>query len=380
MPATGQPHIWCNASPGIRLPAILRVLDRVVSESDGITATLSASRGVELPPTLPRGVARAERPIDLRQTMDKFVAEIRPKLAVFAGSDVMPAAIDACVSAGTATILICGETQTQSGLRRRWSDFRLRNRLRRVDHVFAASSRDAHHLRRLGADPERIEILGPLEEGTQSLPCDEREWDALADLMTARPVWLAAMVRKSELPAVEEAQRAASRTSHRLLLIAVPESASDGPAMAEWFREQGWQTGLRSAGADPDPDNQVYVADEEGELGLWYRLAPISFIGASLSPSEGGGHDPYGPATLGSAIVHGPHVTQFTSEFRRLGEGGGTRSIRDGAGLGAAVAELLSPDRAARQAHRAWEITFQGAEASDRVVGMIRRLIDERVA
>ncbi|MEM0948470.1 MAG: glycosyltransferase N-terminal domain-containing protein [Pseudomonadota bacterium] len=380
MQADRSRHIWCDVSPGIAMAPVLHLLDRIIAENRGVTVTLTAARGTDLPADLRPTVSYADRPIELRQSMEKFIAENRPQVAVFAGSGLMPSAIDACASAGTATVLVCGDTQPLSGLARRWKEFRLRSRVRRLDHLFANSSKDAQHLRRLGAEADRIEILGPLEEAAPVLHCDEQEWDALASLMSARPAWLAALALKSELPAIEEAQRAASRMSHRLLLIVVPRTPNDGPAMARWFQEQGWQTGLRSDGAEPEPEIQVYIADEEAELGLWYRLAPISFIGSTLTAAEGGGHNPGAPAALGSAILHGPYVADFEREFGRLSEGGGTRLVASGAQLGSAVSEFLSPDRAAKQAHRAWETTFQGAEASDRVVSVVSRLIRERVS
>ncbi len=375
MPGAQEPRIWCNASPGIPLPAILRLLERLVTECNGATASLTVSRGLVLPKAPAPGIVPLDRPAELRQAIGRFVAETQPRVAVFAGSDVMPVAIDVCSADGIATVLICGDTHPRSGLRRHWSDFRLRSRVRRVDHVFAHSAQDAQHLRRLGAPPDRIEVLGPLEEGMPTLPCNEEEWKVLADMTAGRPVWHASMIRQTELDAVEEAHRTASRTSHRLLLIVTPDDIQDGQRVRDFFDDRGWQARLRSDGDDPDSDTQVYVADEPGELGLWYRLAPISFIGASLADGDGGGDNPYGPAALGSAIVHGPAVSQFNEEFARLAGGGGTRCVADGAALGVAISELLSPDRAAQQAHRAWEVTFQGAEASDRVIKVIGRLL-----
>jgi 3-deoxy-D-manno-octulosonic-acid transferase len=55
-------------------------------------------------------------------------------------------------------------------------------------------------------------------------------------------------------------------------------------------------------------------------LGLWYRVAPISLVGGSLQPI--GGHNPFEPAALGSAILHGPYVTNFVDIYQRLSEAG----------------------------------------------------------
>ena len=44
--------------------------------------------------------------------------------------------------------------------------------------------------------------------------------------------------------------------------------------------------------------------------GVIYRIAPIVFIGRSLV--EHGGQNPIEAAKLGAAIIHGPHVWNFS--------------------------------------------------------------------
>jgi 3-deoxy-D-manno-octulosonic-acid transferase len=60
-----------------------------------------------------------------------------------------------------------------------------------------------------------------------------------------------------------------------------------------------------------------------GELGLFYRLAPIVFMGGSLI--EHGGQNPIEAAKLGAAIVHGPHVFNFSDIYDALDNAGGAR-------------------------------------------------------
>ena len=55
----------------------------------------------------------------------------------------------------------------------------------------------------------------------------------------------------------------------------------------------------------PPPAEGVWIADTLGELGLWYRLGQVAFIGRSLVP-PGGGQNPLEPARLGCAIATGP--------------------------------------------------------------------------
>jgi 3-deoxy-D-manno-octulosonic-acid transferase len=84
-----------------------------------------------------------------------------------------------------------------------------------------------------------------------------------------------------------------------------------------------------------------------GEMGLWLRLAPVSFVGGSIAPL--GGHNPFEAAALGSAILHGPATANFGPAYRALDATGGARTVADGAGMGRVLVKLME-DEAARAA------------------------------
>ena len=78
---------------------------------------------------------------------------------------------------------------------------------------------------------------------------------------------------------------------------------------------------LRSREELPTAATDIYVADTMGELGLFYRLAPIVFMGGSLV--EHGGQNPIEAVKLGASIVHGPHVFNFADVYEALDSAGG---------------------------------------------------------
>ena len=64
-----------------------------------------------------------------------------------------------------------------------------------------------------------------------------------------------------------------------------------------------------------------------GELGLIYRLAPIVFMGGSLASR--GGQNPIEAIRLGAAIVHGPHVWNFSEIYQSLDAAHGAQLVAD---------------------------------------------------
>ncbi|MHC0052280.1 3-deoxy-D-manno-octulosonic acid transferase [Actibacterium sp. D379-3] len=242
-----------------------------------------------------------------------------------------------------------------------------RGLLRRFRHVFATTADLAGMLRKQGIAEARIEVTGDLCATSPPPPCNETERDNLARLLAGRPSWLAASTSPAEDLTVVAAQAAAARRAHRLLLILVPDDAARGSDLAHSLRREGWRVALRSADEEPEEETQIFVADTEGEMGLWYRLAPISFLGGSLDPQAGGGIDPAPAAGLGSAILHGPRTDGHDKLYARLDAAMAARTVRDAPGLARMLATLIAPEKAAELAHNAWEVSSAGAETTDRI-------------
>ena len=183
------------------------------------------------------------------------------------------------------------------------------------------------------------------------------------------------MTQPAEVALVLQAHRAALRLAHRLLLILVPDRPADGDAAAADIATAGMLAARRSAGESPDDATQVYLADTRGEMGLWYRLSPVTFMASSLEPGHGG-RDPYEPAALGSAVIYGPNVGHHLDAYARLLAVGAARLAGDAASLSGALSHLIAPDRAAAMAQAGWQIVSAGAEVTDRITDLVLDTLD----
>ena len=246
--------------------------------------------------------------------------------------------------------------------------------LNRFSLVHAQDRKSANNLEKLGLSSERIEVTGTLKEGSSALPFNEAEREDLAEAIGRRGTWLAASTHPSEEDFVAEAHGEILKRAPRMLLIMAPRHPERGPAIARLLRDNGWRVALRSADDPLLPDTEIYVADTLGEMGLWYRIAPISLVCGSLMPI--GGHNPFEPAALGSAILHGPHVANFRDIYERLTAADAAIQVRDPVEITAAVTRLLAPDRTATMAHAAWEVCSSGAQVTDRALEMIEGQLD----
>ena len=156
----------------------------------------------------------------------------------------------------------------------------------------------------------------------------------------------------------------------------MPEHPSRAAALAQTLNRAGdFVVAERSREQKPQTDVEIFVVDNPAEYGLWYRLAPVTFLGGTLM-GKGPVRNPMEAAVLGSAILHGPKTGQYGPVFGRLGAARATRAVASATGLGDALGDLLAPDRAARLAQAAWSVASDGAEVTDLVLHRIRAIMD----
>lgn len=362
---------WLHAPGPDPARAMLELARRLVDE-DGISVLLTC------PDPLPTraGLLIEKPPVDTPAEVRAFLDHWRPEVAVFSDGELRPALLHDAIERRLPLIMVGARTPCFPRERDGWFPGLMRGLLAEFRAILTLDEAAARAFRKSGATPDAVSVAGKLEEESAALPCLEAEREMLARQFATRPVWLAAALPESEEAAVIAAHRAALRLAHRLLLIVVPQDPIRSRPLAEKMeREEGWTVAQRSEEEEPDPETEVYIADSATEFGLWYRLAPITFMGGSLA-GQGCARDPLEAAALGSAILYGPRPGAFGSTFGRLGAARAARAVGSATDLGEALGDLLSPDRAARLAQAAWAVASDGAEVTDRVMDLIRRTMD----
>ncbi|MCV2872418.1 3-deoxy-D-manno-octulosonic acid transferase [Defluviimonas sp. WL0050] len=323
----------------------------------------------------PKGAITDLCPPDNQTAIHAFLDHWRPDLCVLAGGSLPPVLI--CeTDRRNIPLMLVNIRMTQAGERAwRWRRGMVASLLSRFRRIMAQDPDSAARLRRLGGRLAQIDVAGRIEETTEPLTCSETERSSLAELLMARPIWLVAGCTEAEEDAVIAAHAHAMRLAHRMLLIVAPADPARAGPLAERLRQVGWMIAERSREEEPDPEVQAFVADGEEELGLWYRLAPVTFMGGTLI--EGGpSRNPFEPAALGSAILHGPYPGPYPDAYARLTEARAARRVDSGATLAEAVGEMIAADKAAILAHNAWAASSGGAEVAERVAQAVFEALD----
>ncbi len=357
--------VWLHA-PTLEAAQGLVQLAAKLAEEDGVATLLTGPEAAQL----------IAAPADLPAEVKAFLTHWHPDLIVLADGEIRPALLFEAETRAIPAIVVDGREPSLSRGRDGWFPGLLRGAVQTLAHVFALDETAANAYRKAGA--KQVQVSGRMEEISAALPCHEGERAMLADLLKARPVWLAAEIPKDEEAAVIAAHRAALRLSHRLLLILVPENPDRAPQLAaEIERDEDWMVACRALEQEPEAETNVYLPDSRDEFGLWYRLAPVTYLGGSLT--TGARRTPLEAAALGSAIIYGPRPGAFGAVFGRLGAARAARAVGTATDLPEALGDLLAPDRAARLAHAAWVVASDGADVTDKVLVQIRLLLKEKV-
>src|SRR3982075_1297059 len=339
------PLVWIHgASVGEVLAAAaliekLRALNlRILLTSGTVTsATIVAKR-------FPADVIHQYVPYDAPRYVARFLDHWRPSLALFIESDLWPNLILASAARRLPMVLINGRMSHRSfpRWRRGWST--ISALLGRFDVCLAQSQIDAERFAALGS--RNVVTTGNLKLDVPAPPADPAKLERLMAVTRGRPIIVAASTHPGEEDILIEAHRTLAGFFPSLLSVIVPRHPNRGEAIARTVAESGLTPALRSHEEMPTAVTDIYVADTLGELGLFYRLAPIVFMGGSLVPH--GGQNPIEAVKLGASIVHGPHVFNFSDVYEALDNAGGARRADTQEALVKQLGHLLA-DPAARE-------------------------------
>ncbi|RNF35134.1 3-deoxy-D-manno-octulosonic acid transferase [Paracoccus methylarcula] len=311
-----------------------------------------------------------------RAAMRRLIRRAEPFAVLLLGTELPAALIVSAVELGIPVIM--GEARFDRS-EARWS---LRAGMRRellgmVSTLFVTDI-DSHHLaRRIGIAPGKVSMTGPVAEIHDPLPCNEAERSTLAELLGGRHSWLAACVPPSEEDAVLGAHLAALHQSHRALLFLVPTDPDRIIPLQERFEQNGLIVARRDLDEEPDEEVQVMIAETNAELGLWYRLAPVTYMGGTLSGDDELTRHPFEPAALGSAVIHGPFTRRFSTEWQQLDGGNAARLVPGPEALADSVAELTRPDLVADLAGNAWTVSTGGAGVAMQITSAVLDALED---
>jgi 3-deoxy-D-manno-octulosonic-acid transferase len=253
-------------------------------------------------------------PVDTAFAVRRFLAHWRPDLVLWVESEFWPQLLWQIQDRAIPALLINARISESTAKNWQRTPRSIASLLATFSAIYAGSSGDAERLRSLGA--KNVRDAGNLKYDADPLPCDDAQLAILRDEISARPAWLAASTHANEEEHVAMIHAALVQQFPDLLTIIVPRHAVRGDEIAAMIRSHNIVLSQRSKNEAIASDTGIYLADTMGELGLFFRLSPVVFLGGSLIPH--GGHNPLEPARLGCAVITGPHTHNFDEIMQKM--------------------------------------------------------------
>jgi len=264
---------------------------------------------------LPKGVIHQYVPIDTPMATNRFIRHWKPDLAFWVESELWPNLILAARMYYCFMGIINGRMSERSlAMWQKYSGIS-QPMLSYFSVVFPQSEADGERFIKLGVPTRQVLPMGNLKYDGAPLGCNEEELLKLSSVIGIRPCWLAASTHPGEEEMVLAAHKVLTATRRNLLTVIVPRHARRGAEIAKILASHG-PVALRSRGDTITEATQFYIADTMGELGLFYRLCEIGFIGGSLVPH--GGQNPLEAARLSCCVITGPHTHNFTDMYEEM--------------------------------------------------------------
>lgn len=358
--------IWAHGASVGEANSALVLLARLLADAPDahvLLTTGTVSSAQVMAARLPDRAFHQFAPVDLPDVAARFLDHWRPDAVLWMESELWPNQLTALARRGVPAALVNARMSARSFRRWRRVPGAVAAMLASFRTVLAQSPDDAERLRQLGAPG--VTCVGNLKFSAELQPVDELALTELRRVVGTRPVWLFSSTHAGEETLAAQVHQALANELPGLLTIIAPRHPPRGDAIYDELTGLGLRVARRSAGETPGPEHDVYLADTMGELGLFYRLAPLACMGGSFVPH--GGQNPVEPAQLGAAVLYGPHMFNFSQITEQLETAGGALRLAGPEALAPAVRRLLG-DAAARD---------QLAAGAARVAADNRRIVDD---
>lgn len=319
-------------------------------------------------------------PLDFSWSTRAAMRRIRPALLVLAELELWPNLIDSASRRGVRVAVVNGRLSQRSFHGYRRITPLVRRLLRQIDLLAVQNEAYAVRFRALGAAADRVCVTGSLKfDGAQTDRNNPKttQLRSLAGIAATDRILLAGSTQDPEEQIVVETYEALRPTHPDLRLILVPRHPERFETVARLLQHRGLAF-IRRSELDrqpPRPEVRVLLVDTIGELGAWWGVADVAFVGGSLG--NRGGQNMIEPAAYGAAVCFGPNTKHFREIVEALLARQAAEVVHDGAELTAFVRRCLTdPPYAATLGEQARRLVESQLGATPRTLERLMTLVD----
>lgn len=245
-------------------------------------------------------------PLDTPQIVERFLDFWNPDIGLFIDSELWPNLI---TQAAERFKIYNVNARLSEKSAKRWEKFDtlIKYMYGKFTKIMPCSELDYDKILKF-APKEKLKFIGNLKFTAESLSPGEG-LEALKKEFENNFVILLASTHSGEEEVIIPQIASWVASEEKIKIVVAPRHVRRGEDVLKICTENNLKAGLRSERAD-HASCKVYIADTLGEMGIWYRIASMAFIGGSLVKI--GGHNIIEATKLKCPVVVGPYTHNFT--------------------------------------------------------------------
>jgi len=244
-------------------------------------------------------------PCDFTFCINKFLNHWQPSIGIFIESEIWPNRIN-LASNRFKISLLNARMSDRSFARWKFCKGLISFCLSKFSLILAQSKEDRLRFEQLGA--KNAIYAGNIKYSITPPKVNSKNLDTIKDEIGNRCVLLAASTHEGDEEFILNCYENLKKDNPELLLIIAPRHPIRAEQISNLIENKGFVCSRRTKKDPITPKTDVYLADTIGELGLFYSLANVSFIGGSL---KNGGHNILEASFFKTFIIFGPDMSNF---------------------------------------------------------------------
>ena len=308
--------VWVHCASVGEIQSALPLINRLIREIEAnfliTTGTISSYQIIK--DRIPAQVYHQYIPIDLNRYNKKFLNYWKPDLVLWFESELWPNILLLLQKRNIKHLIINGRMSEKSFQKWKYFPNTIRKILSGFDLCIAQSKEDSNKFKYFGVG--NVTELVNIKYFAPKLEVDSHQLELLSNLFKGRNIWLAASTHEGEESLVAEIHINLSKKIPNLLTIIAPRHPNRRKSIEKMLIDKKLDFTIRSRSKIPNIKTDIYLADSIGEMGLWYSICKIVFLGKSVIGK--GGQNPIEPSLFGCAVVCGSNVENFSEVVNEL--------------------------------------------------------------
>lgn len=372
------PLVWVHAASVGEAQSSLILIDALAEKNLSVLVTTGTVTSAHLmEQRLPSYAFHQYMPLDHKQWVKQFLNHWKPDFVLWMESELWPNMLLSIKDRKIPAVLVNARLSEKSF--RWWNTIPASGKylLSSFARIFAQSEKDAGRFHAIGA--KNVLVTENLKYSATPLPYDDTALTTLKTALGTRKLWVYASTHQGEEELACNTHKKLKEQWPDILTIIVPRHPDRREEIAAVCFENGLKYTLRSQNtALPAADDDIYIADTLGELGLFYNLTDIAMIGRSFSSDGGGGHNPIEAAQLGCAVLTGPNNQYQRQVYDDMRMAGAVIEIMTEDILHETIHDLLStPEKMQRQQEKSARFVEQKLHVVQTIMKEIEPILDQ---